>query len=61
MKKLKMFRWKGINRLQQIQKGVIVAESKEIAQQSLLLQGVHQLHLQRNWQLSMQPKYTGDL
>ncbi|HAS03286.1 MAG TPA: type II secretion protein F [Pasteurella multocida] len=58
MKKLKMFRWKGINRLQQIQKGVIVAESKEIAQQSLLLQGVHQLHLQRNWQLSMQSKYT---
>ncbi|HDR1061535.1 type II secretion system F family protein [Pasteurella multocida] len=58
MKKLKMFRWKGINRLQQIQKGVIVAESKEIAQQSLLLQGVQQLHLQRNWQLSMQPKYT---
>ncbi|EJS91897.1 hypothetical protein AAUPMC_00950, partial [Pasteurella multocida subsp. multocida str. Anand1_cattle] len=47
MKKLKMFRWKGINRLQQIQKGVIVAESKEIAQQSLLLQGIHQLHLQR--------------
>ncbi|MGC6342616.1 type II secretion system F family protein [Bisgaard Taxon 45] len=58
MKKLKMFRWKGINRLQQVQKGIIIAENKAIARQSLLLKGFHRLHLQQNWQLSTTPQYV---
>ncbi|MGC6405827.1 type II secretion system F family protein [Bisgaard Taxon 45] len=58
MKKLKMFRWKGINRLQQVQKGIIIAENKDIARQSLLLKGFHRLYLQQNWQLSTKPQYV---
>ncbi len=51
MKKLKMFRWKGINRLQQIQKGVIVAESKETAQQSLSNRAVKPRPLGRGYKV----------
>ena len=56
MRKLKLFKWRGINRLQQKQKGTIVAESAVIAQQQLMSRGLQHIKLQQNWQLSSKPK-----
>ncbi|WP_386687254.1 type II secretion system F family protein [Lonepinella sp. MS14437] len=53
--KLKMYRWQGINRLNQKQKGVLIAESEQIARQQLLNRGLQQIKLQQNWQLSTKP------
>ena len=53
--KLKLFRWQGINRLQQKQRGLIVAESPLVAQQILLNKGFQQLKLQQDWQFSSKP------
>ena len=56
MRKLKLFKWRGINRLQQKQKGTIVAESAMIAQQQLMSRGLQHIKLQQNWQLNSKPK-----
>ena len=56
MRKLKLFNWRGINRLQQKQKGTIVAESAVIAQQQLMSRGLQHIKLQQNWQLNSKPK-----
>ena len=56
MSKLKLFRWRGINRFQQKQTGLIVAENALMAQQQLFAQGLQSLKLQQNWQLSSKPK-----
>ncbi len=56
MRKLKLFKWRGINRLQQKQKGTIVAESAVIAQQQLMSRGLQHIKLQQNWQLNSNPK-----
>ena len=56
MRKLKLFKWRGINRLQQKQKGTIVAESAVIAQQQLMSRGLQHIKLQQNWQLNGKPK-----
>ena len=56
MRKLKLFNWRGINRLQQKQKGTILAESAVIAQQQLMSRGLQQIKLQQNWQLNSKPK-----
>ena len=56
MRKLKLFNWHGVNRLQQKQKGTIVAESAVIAQQQLMSRGLQHIKLQQNWQLSSKPK-----
>lgn len=54
--KLNMYRWKGYNRLQQKQQGIIIAESKIQAQQELFTRGLQNLKLQQNWQLGYKPK-----
>ena len=56
MRKLKLFNWQGVNRLQQKQKGTIVAESAVIAQQQLMSRGLQHIKLQQNWQLNNKPK-----
>ncbi len=56
MRKLKLFKWRGINRLQQNQKGTIVAESAVMAQQQLMSRGLQHIKLQQNWQLNSKPK-----
>ena len=56
MRKLKLFNWHGVNRLQQKQKGTIVAESAVIAQQQLMSRGLQHIKLQQNWQLNSKPK-----
>ena len=56
MRKLKLFNWYGVNRLQQKQKGTIVAESAVIAQQQLMSRGLQHIKLQQNWQLNSKPK-----
>ena len=56
MTKLKLFRWRAINRLQQKQKGLIVAESEAKARQQLMARGLQSITLQQNWQLSNKPK-----
>ena len=56
MRKLKLFNWQGVNRLQQKQKGTIVAESAVIAQQQLMSRGLQHIKLQQNWQLNSKPK-----
>lgn len=56
MTKLKLFRWRAINRLQQKQKGLIVAESDAKVRQQLMAQGLQSITLQQNWQLSNKPK-----
>lgn len=56
MRKLKLFNWHGVNRLQQKQKGTIVAESAEMAQQQLMSRGLQHIKLQQNWQLNSKPK-----
>ena len=56
MRKLKLFKWRGTNRLQQKQKGTIVAESAVIAQQQLMSRGLQHIKLQQNWQLNSKPK-----
>ena len=56
MRKLKLFKWRGTNRLQQKQKGTIVAESAVIAQHQLMSRGVQHIQLQQNWQLNSKPK-----
>ena len=56
MRKLKLFNWRGTNRLQQKQKGTIVAESAVIAQQPLMSRGLQHIKLQQNWQLNSKPK-----
>ena len=56
MTKLKLFRWRAINRLQQKQKGLIVAESEAKARQQLMARGLQSIALQQNWQLSNKPK-----
>ena len=56
MRKLKLFNWRGINRLQQKQKGTIVAESAVMAQQQLMSRGLQHIKLQQNWQLNSKPK-----
>ena len=58
MTKLKLFRWRAINRLQQKQKGLIVAESDAKARQQLMVRGLQSITLQQNWQLSNKPKNT---
>ncbi|HDR1021579.1 TPA: type II secretion system F family protein [Pasteurella multocida] len=58
MAKLKMYRWKAKNRLQQKQQGMLVAENEIIAQQMLFERGFFQIKLQQNWQFSTQPKQT---
>ena len=58
MRKLKLFNWHGVNRLQQKQKGTIVAESAVIAQQQLMSRGLQHIKLQQNWQLNSKPKNT---
>ena len=54
--KLKMYRWKGHNRLQQKQQGVIIAETEIQARQELFARGLQNLKLQQNWQFSYRPK-----
>ena len=54
--KLKMYRWKGHNRLQQKQQGVIIAETEIQARQELFSRGLQNLKLQQNWQFSYRPK-----
>ena len=56
MRKLKLFKWRGINRLQQKQKGTIVAESAVMAQQQLMSRGLQHIKLHQNWQLNSKPK-----
>ena len=56
MRKLKLFNWHGVNRLQQKQKGTIVAESAVIAQQQLMSRSLQHIKLQQNWQLNSKPK-----
>lgn len=56
MRKLKLFNWHGVNRLQQKQKGTIVAESAVMAQQQLMSRGLQHIKLQQNWQLNSKPK-----
>lgn len=56
MRKLKLFKWRGINRLQQKQKGTIVAESAVMAQQQLMSRGLQHIKLHQNWQLNNKPK-----
>lgn len=56
MRKVKLFNWHGVNRLQQKQKGTIVAESAVIAQQQLMSRGLQHIKLQQNWQLNSKPK-----
>lgn len=56
MTKLKLFRWRAFNRLQQKQKGLIVAESDAKARQQLMARGLQSITLQQNWQLSNKPK-----
>jgi len=56
MRKLKLFNWHGVNRLQQKQKGTIVAESAMMAQQQLMSRGLQHIKLQQNWQLNSKPK-----
>lgn len=58
MAKLKMYRWKAKNRLQQKQQGMLVAENEIMAQQMLFERGFFQIKLQQNWQFSTQPKQT---
>ena len=58
MRKLKLFNWHGVNRLQQKQKGTIVAESAVMAQQQLMSRGLQHIKLQQNWQLNSKPKNT---
>ncbi|MBN6067564.1 type II secretion system F family protein [Aggregatibacter actinomycetemcomitans] len=56
MTKLKLFQWRAVNRLQQKQKGLIVAETEAMAQQQLLSRGLQNIKLQQNWQFSHKPK-----
>lgn len=56
MAELKMYRWKAKNRLQQKQKGMLVAENEIMAQQMLFERGFVQIKLQQNWQFSTHPK-----
>ncbi|UAX42343.1 type II secretion system F family protein [Pasteurella canis] len=56
MSKLKLFRWRGVNRLQQIQKGMIIAQTEKLAKQRLISRGFKQLRLQQDWQFSTKPK-----
>lgn len=56
--KLKSFRWKGIDHLQQKQHGILVAEDIMQAQQYLFRQGLTHIRLQQNWQLRSKPKST---
>ena len=43
MTKLKLFRWRAFNRLQQKQKGLIVAESEAKARQQLMARGLQSI------------------
>lgn len=54
--KLKLYRWKAQNRLNQTQKGIVVAEDETQAKQELFNRGLQQIRLQQNWQLSYKPK-----
>ncbi|HBO39566.1 MAG TPA: type II secretion system F family protein, partial [Pasteurellaceae bacterium] len=56
--KLKMYRWKGVNRLHQTQQGVLLAENEAQAQQTLFARGLQNLKLQQNWQFAGKPKNT---
>ncbi|WP_439328038.1 type II secretion system F family protein [Lonepinella sp. BR2357] len=53
--KLKMYRWQALNRLNQKQKGVLIAETEQTARQQLFSRGLQQIKLQQNWQLSTKP------
>ncbi len=58
MNKFKRFRWRGIDQLQQKQRGEIVAESADEARQVLFRQGLHQLRLQPDWQWPRAPQHA---
>ncbi|QLB13523.1 protein transport protein HofC [Bisgaardia hudsonensis] len=58
MSDLKLYQWKATNRLQQKQKGKLVAKNENIARQILFQKGMQQIRLQRNWQFSFNPKST---
>ncbi|MDG6895917.1 type II secretion system F family protein [Volucribacter amazonae] len=51
MPKEKLFYWRGKNRFQQQQRGVIIAQTALLAEQMLFQRGLQQIKLQRNWQL----------
>lgn len=51
MAKEKLFYWRGQNRLQQKQRGMIIAENRQQAEQLLFERGIQQVTLQQNWQL----------
>lgn len=51
MSKEKLFYWRGKNRLQRQQRGIIIAETAQMAEQILFQRGLQQIKLQRNWQL----------
>ena len=53
---LKSYRWKAKNRLNQTQKGMLVAEDEIQAKQALFKRGLHQIQLHQNWPLSTKPK-----
>ncbi|PJG84664.1 type II secretion system F family protein [Conservatibacter flavescens] len=54
--KLKLFHWKAINRLQQKQHGIIIAESRTIAERALFSRHLQQVKLQRDWSFFSKPK-----
>ncbi|MBN6709796.1 type II secretion system F family protein [Haemophilus haemoglobinophilus] len=56
MQKLKLFSWKATNFLQQKQAGMLVIETEQAAKHYLLQQGLSNVSLQRQWQLSSKPK-----
>lgn len=53
---LKLYRWSAIDHFQQRQKGSLIAQSEQMAQQQLLQRGLQRIKLQRNLQFSTKPK-----
>ncbi|KKB02598.1 Cholera toxin secretion protein epsF [Avibacterium paragallinarum] len=54
--KMKLFKWKAVNQLQQKQQGMIVAKNEDIAKTLLFNRKLQNIKLQRNWQFSRKPK-----
>ena len=50
------YRWKGLNRFQQKQRGKLLASHRDEAERQLLAQGFNHIHMQRNFVIPTQPK-----
>lgn len=54
-KKLKLFKWRGVNHLKAKEQGTIIAYDMESACKALFNQGLSQIKISRNWQFNHQP------